>query len=136
MFSMHDRIRSALLGLGNVHMHSLGNEEGFFYQLPNQPSVLFVTLTDTEAFFGEIRYRFSPHNLSTAQPKGWQQVRGWPGWVQVINPCCEDEEAVWMGILASYRHASQSVQVVKETVTVAKPSRKPRIAEGAQHAVL
>lgn len=139
MFSMHDRIRSALLGLTNVYVHGMGNEEGFFYQLPDRPGILFATLSDTEIACGEVRYRFNPHGFALAeQPKSWQAVRGWPGWVQALNPCCEEEETVWLGILASYRYAIQSKQAAQTKAETAVHSARAqtRAPSGGQHAVL
>jgi hypothetical protein len=139
MFSMHDRIRSSLLGLANVYVHALGNQEGFFYRLPDQSGVLFATLTELEAPAKEIHYRFHPQaSALTRRSKSWQVVRGWPGWVQAVNPCCEEEEAVWLGILASYRHAleAKQVTVTKVETTVRLAPIQARTQSGGQRAVL
>lgn len=99
MFDVYDRLRSYLMGLEQVQAQALGSDEGFFYQADNGIHTLFCTITP-------LRYRFQmAENLALPKTFPLEPVRGWPGWVQVVNPCCEQEEILWQCLTSAYKQA-------------------------------
>jgi len=96
MFDVYDRLRSYLMGLERVQTQAIGSDEGFFYQADNGIHSLFCTISP-------VRYRFLAQALVLPKTFHLEPVRGWPGWMQALNPCCQDEEALWLCLSKAYQ---------------------------------
>ncbi len=108
MFDLQDRLWAYLLGLKQVQARLLGEDIGFFVQAQSGAQTLFCTFTNPEAQAVQFRYRFHL-SASSRLPETfcYDCVKGWPGWMQVINPSSQDEEALWQCVTRAYQEAAQ-----------------------------
>lgn len=107
MFDAYDRLRTYLMGLERVQAQPMGSEEGFSVRA-DTGNALFCTLSSGNP----LRYRFRAQHLALPATFVLEPVRGWPGWVQVVNPCCQDEEALWQCLKSAYE---QTVAISRGT---------------------
>jgi len=103
MFDLHDRLRAGLLGLKGVRARPLGPDEGFFYTAEGGTPSLFCSLSDPGASSNQTRYRFV--RVAGLEGLAGACVPGWPGWMQVIDPGSDAEEALWNCLHGAYQGA-------------------------------
>lgn len=102
MFDLNERLLHLAHSLEGVRTELNGCTERFYYGSPQGQEKFFLEVLEVRS----ITYVFLPHPdypLCCARAEPHPR---YTGWMQVIDPHEEDEEALWHGILYAYQQVA------------------------------